>query len=258
MLKLKQFVLLAVSSVTHYTPRLFSFKTSRPKAFKFRSGEFVMLGLIIKCKLVLRAYSVCSATWASDLEFYSIKASNGPFTSYLQKITTDSLVLMRTKPTGTLVLEGLRSGDRLFLFCTGTGVAPFLSIISDPRTYVQFKEVIVVLTCRERAELKFLFIRYAELLKEAEFVRFTDGKLRFYTSVTRQSYPFVGRVTHIIKSGVLLYNLNLSCFDIRSRFMICGSQAMISDTIQVLSYLGFKEGSLNNPQDFVYEKAFTN
>ncbi|XXM93307.1 MAG: ferredoxin--NADP reductase [Candidatus Hodgkinia cicadicola] len=252
----KQHVVLDVVSVIHYTDKLFSFKTVRPKAFKFKAGEFVMLGLIIKQKLVSRAYSICSASWRHTLEFYSIKVANGPFTSFLQKLTTKSAVIMKTKATGTLTLASLKPGKRLFLLCTGTGVAPFVSVMFEPEVYEAYEEVILVMACRLVKELQFLLRKCRQLVRSMRASALSKAKLRVYTSVTRDSYPFVGRITTLITSGILLDDLNLLALTPLDRFMICGSQAMIEDMVCTLKLLGYKEGSVSSPQAFVYEKAF--
>ncbi|ATY93603.1 Ferredoxin--NADP reductase [Candidatus Hodgkinia cicadicola] len=252
----KQHIALNITGITHYTDRLFSFKTRRPKTFRFKAGEFVMIGLIINSKPVFRAYSICSASWQRALEFYSIKVPNGPFTSFLQKLTLRSAIIIKTKTTGTLTLASLKPGKRLFLLCTGTGVAPFISILFEPETYETYDEIIVVMVCRLVNELQYLFCKCRQLVRSVKIGVLAKNKLRIYTSVTRDRYPFTGRVTSLIASGVLLDDLNMSTFAESDRFMICGSQAMISDTTLTLKRLGYKEGSTSNPQAFVYEKAF--
>ncbi|WGS83417.1 MAG: ferredoxin--NADP reductase [Candidatus Hodgkinia cicadicola] len=245
-----------VVGVTHYTNKLFSFKTTRPKALSFKAGEFVMIGLVIKNKPVFRAYSICSAIWQSWLEFYSIKVVNGPFTSFLQKLTPKSSIIVKAKATGTLTLSGLKPGKRLFLLGTGTGIAPFISIMLDPETYEVFEEVIVVLACRLVAELQYLLEKHQQIVADSQLKPMTKNRIRMYTSVTRDSHPFTGRITTLITSGVLTDDLNMKGLDESDRFMICGSQAMIADTACVLKSLKFKEGSASDPQSFVYEKAF--
>ncbi|XXN13613.1 MAG: ferredoxin--NADP reductase [Candidatus Hodgkinia cicadicola] len=252
----KQYIVLNVIGVIHYTDKLFSFRTNRPKAFRFKTGEFVMIGLIINSETVFRAYSICSASWQRTLEFYSIKVPNGPFTSFLQKLTPKSAVIMKVKATGTLTLSSLKPGRRLFLLCTGTGVAPFVSVMFEPAAYEIYDEVIVVMACRLVCELKFLSNKCRQLVRNKRLSMLFKNKLRVYTSVTRDNYPFVGRITALITSGALVDDLNLSALTQFDRFMVCGSQAMIADTTLALKALGYKEGSVNNPQAFVYEKAF--
>ncbi len=180
--------------VKHYSGRLFSFKTSRPSKLKFSAGEFVMIGLIIKGKPMFRAYSICSPSWKRELEFYSIKVPNGPFTSYLQKITTSNAVILKVKPTGTLLVRALKPGKRLFLLCTGTGVAPFVSIVFEPEAYKKFEEIVLVLTCRKIGELQYLQHKIALLVRSPEAKALAKGRARFYTSITREAYPFTGRI----------------------------------------------------------------
>ncbi|ATW06047.1 Ferredoxin--NADP reductase [Candidatus Hodgkinia cicadicola] len=250
------YTILNVIDITHYTDKLFSFKTNKPKAFRFKAGEFVTIGLVIKSKAVFRAYSICSASWQYTLEFYSIKVPNGAFTSFLQKLTPKSAIIMKVKAAGTLTLSSLKPGRRLFLLCTGAGVAPFASIMFGPEAYETYNEVIVVLVCRLVCELQFLLHKCRQLVCNAQLSMLLKNKLRVYTSVTRDSYPFVGRITALITSGTLVDDLNLSALTQFDRFMVCGSQAMIADTTLALKALGYKEGSINSPQAFVYEKAF--
>ncbi|PIM95855.1 Ferredoxin--NADP reductase [Candidatus Hodgkinia cicadicola] len=253
-----EYTLAKVLQIKHYTRTLFSFKTTRPSKFRFKPGEFVMIGLILRGKFIFRAYSICSPTWHNALEFYSIKVPNGPFTSFLQKITTDSSIIIKTKSTGTLILDSLTPGKRLFLLCTGTGIAPFISIISDPETYIKYNEVIVVLTCRFSQELRYFNYKIKQLLKQPHIESHAKNKLRFYLSTTQEPYPYSGRITWLIKSGTLIADLNTYTLNKRDRFMICGSQQMILDVVNLLKSIGYIEGTINNPQDFVYEKAFVN
>ncbi|AHL31009.1 MAG: Ferredoxin--NADP reductase [Candidatus Hodgkinia cicadicola] len=252
----KQHVVLNVIGIVHYTGNLFSFKTNKPKRFRFKAGEFVMIGLVINSRPVFRAYSICSASWQRALEFYSVKVPNGPFTSFLQKLTPKSAIIMKVKATGTLTLSSLKPGKRLFLLCTGTGVAPFVSVMFEPEAYESYDEVIVVMVCRLVCELQFLLNKCRQLVRNARLSALIKNKLRVYTSVTRDSYPFVGRITELITSGALVDDLNLSALTQLDRFMVCGSQAMIADTTLALKALGYKEGSVNSPQAFAYEKAF--
>ncbi|MGP1916040.1 MAG: FAD-binding oxidoreductase, partial [Candidatus Hodgkinia cicadicola] len=149
--------------VKHYSRKLFSFALSRPIRFKFKAGEFMMIGLIINKKPVFRAYSICTPSWSTVLEFYSIKVPEGALTTFLQKISTRNTILIKMKSTGTLVLSALIPGNRLYLFCTGTGVAPFVSILFEPEVYEKFKQVIIVQTCRQVVELQYLKDKLSEL-----------------------------------------------------------------------------------------------
>ncbi|MCB1479436.1 MAG: ferredoxin--NADP reductase [Rhodobiaceae bacterium] len=249
---------LMVTEVTHYTDRLFHFRTTRPVSFRFRSGEFVMIGLPGGEKPVYRAYSIASPNWAEDLEFFSIKVPDGPLTSRLQHVQPGDTVYMREKATGTLVNDALLPGKRLYMFSTGTGIAPFASLIRDPETYEKFDKVILTHTCREVAELKFGIdlvagVKADEMLNEL----FDTSKLVHYTSVTREDYPFKGRITDLITSGKLFADLGVPPLDPAvDRGMICGSMAMLKDTKALLEQAGLNEGANNKPGEFVIERAF--
>lgn len=246
-----------VVSVKHYTDRLFSFRITRPAAFRFRSGEFVMIGLPNAEKPVYRAYSVASPSWDEEVEFFSIKVENGPLTEHLQKIVPGDIVLMRKKPTGTLVLDALLPGKRLYLFSTGTGVAPFASLVRDPETYEKFEEVILVQTCREVAELTYITELVEALAEDPLVGECSAGKLRLYTTTTREASPRMGRVTDLMRSGKLFYDLGLPPISPETdRAMICGSMAMLNETKAVLENFGLEEGANNAPATFVVERAF--
>ena len=192
-----------VTEVQHYTDSLFRFRMTRPDTFRFRSGEFVMIGLPNAEKPVFRAYSVASPSWDEELEFYSIKVPGGPLTEYLQKIKEGDTVLMRKKPTGTLVNDALLPGKRLWMFSTGTGFAPFASLIREPETYEKFEEVIVTHTCREVAELTYSQELVASVKEDPLCGEFA-GNLRLYATVTREDFPFEGRLTDLMASGKVL------------------------------------------------------
>ncbi|MGZ2483428.1 ferredoxin--NADP+ reductase [Rhizobium pisi] len=246
-----------VLAVTHYTDRLFRFTMTRPQGFRFRSGEFAMIGLMVEGKPVFRAYSIASPAWAEELEFFSIKVPDGPLTSHLQAIKPGDQVLMRKKPTGTLVLDALTPGRRLYMFSTGTGIAPFASLIRDPETYEKFEEVILTHTTRDVAELKYGFdlvheIQNDELLKEV-----VGDKLRHYPTVTREDFAYRGRITDLISSGKLFTDLGVPPLDPAiDRGMICGSSAMLKDTKELLEKAGLDEGANSKPAEFVIERAF--
>lgn len=246
-----------VLSVTHYTDRLFRFTMTRPQGFRFRSGEFAMIGLMVEGKPVFRAYSIASPAWAEELEFFSIKVTDGPLTSHLQLIKPGDQVLMRKKPTGTLVLDALTPGKRLYMFSTGTGIAPFASLIRDPETYEKFDEVILTHTTREISELKYGFdlvheIQNDELLKEV-----VGDKLRHYATVTREDFEYRGRITDLISSGKLFTDLGVPPIDPAiDRGMICGSSTMLKDTKELLEKAGLDEGANSKPAEFVIERAF--
>jgi len=246
-----------VVSVKHYTDSLFSFRITRPQSFRFRSGEFVMIGLPNAAKPVYRAYSVASPAWDDELEFYSIKVPDGPLTQHLQKIQPGDVVLLRPKPTGTLVLDALTPGRRLFMIATGTGVAPFASLVRDPETYEKFDEVILTNTCRDVADLQY-GNELAALASEDPLIgEMAGGKLRYYATTTREQSPFMGRITTLIENGKLFSDLGIQAFDpATDRVMLCGSMAMIKDVAALLEARGFVEGSNNAPAQFVLERAF--
>jgi ferredoxin/flavodoxin---NADP+ reductase len=246
-----------VIDVQHYTDRLFRFRMTRPDSFRFRSGEFVMIGLMIDGKPLYRAYSIASPAWAEELEFFSIKAPDGPLTTHLQMIQPGDQVLMRKKPTGTLVLDALTPGKRLYMFSTGTGIAPFASLMREPETYEKFEEVILCHTCREVAELQYGFDLVNEIKNDEILSEIVGDKLKHYATVTREEFPFKGRITDLIASGKLFSDLGVPPLDPEiDRGMICGSAAMLKDTKEALEKAGLTEGANNKPAEFVIERAF--
>lgn len=246
-----------VISIQHYTDRLFKFRTTRPQAFRFRSGEFVMIGLRGETGApLLRAYSIASPAWDEELEFYSIKAPGGPLTSRLQHIQTGDEVLVGRKPTGTLVLDALTPGKRLFLISTGTGFAPFASLLREPETYEKFESVIVTHTCRLAAELEYSR-EIVAALPDDPLVGERAGAVTRYASCTRDAHEHTGRITDLIASGKLFEDLGVPPLDpAHDRAMICGSLALIADVAALLKGANFTEGSNSAPADFVIEKAF--
>jgi ferredoxin/flavodoxin---NADP+ reductase len=246
-----------VTSVEHYTDRLFRFRMTRPAEFRFRSGEFAMIGLMVDGKPIYRAYSVASPAWDDELEFFSIKVPDGPLTSHLQNLKVGDTVLMRKKPTGTLVNDALVPGKRLYMFSTGTGIAPFASLIRDPETYEKFEEVILCHTCREVEELKYGYDLVEEIRNHEFLSEIVGVKLKHYATVTRDAnYPHQGRITDNIVSGKL-FDLGVAPLDPEiDRGMICGSAAMLKETKQLLIDAGLDEGSNNKPGQFVIERAF--
>jgi ferredoxin--NADP+ reductase len=246
-----------VLAVTHYTDRLFRFTMTRPKEFRFRSGEFAMIGLMVDGKPVYRAYSIASPAWADELEFFSIKVPEGPLTSHLQAIKPGDQVLMRKKPTGTLVLDALTPGKRLYMFSTGTGIAPFASLIRDPETYEKFDEVILTHTCREIAELKYGFDLVHEIQHDELLSEIVGHKLKHYPTVTREDFEYRGRITDLMASGKVFADLGVPPIDpVIDRGMICGSTAMLKETKELLEKFGLTEGANNKPSEFVIERAF--
>lgn len=246
-----------VTQVQHYTDRLFAFRMTRPSTFRFRSGEFVMIGLPNAQKPVFRAYSVASPSWDEELEFFSIKVPDGPLTEHLQKIQPGDTVLMRQKPTGTLVNDALVPGKRLYLFSTGTGIAPFASLIRDPETYDKFEQVILLHCCREKAELTYGFETVQHTKADPLVGDDASERLVHYASTTREPSDCMGRLTDLVTSGKLFEDLGVPPLDPRTdRGMICGSMAFLKDTKAVLEAAGLTEGANSRPAEFVVERAF--
>ena len=257
-----------VTEVEHYTDRLFRFRTARPASLRFRSGEFVMLGLMGdpdsetgKQKPLLRAYSIASPAWDDTLEFYSIKVQDGPLTSKLQHIQPGDQVILRPKPVGTLVHDALLPGRRLWFFSTGTGIAPFASLLRDPQTYEDYEQVILTHTCRDAAELKYgenliASIRSDEILAELIGDGFAD-KLIYYPTTTRQKSPKMGRITELLETGELLRDLGIDRISPETdRAMVCGSIGLNTDMKRILEGFGLREGANSEPAEYVVEKAF--
>ena len=247
-----------VTSVTHWTDRLFSFRVTRPRSLRFRSGEFVMIGLMGETgKPLLRAYSIASPAWDEELEFYSIKVPGGPLTSHLQHIQPGDEIILRPKPVGTLVHDALLPGNRLWLLATGTGIAPFASLMREPETYEKYRRVIMMHTCREVAELEY-GRRLVESLKDDPLIGdLVGGKLLYYPTTTREPFPQMGRITDNLTSGKVFADLGLSPMDPEDdRVMVCGSLAFNHDVKAVLEGFGLHEGANSEPQEFVVEKAF--
>ncbi|SDQ96136.1 ferredoxin--NADP reductase [Pseudovibrio sp. Tun.PSC04-5.I4] len=246
-----------VTEVTHFTDRLFRFKITRPASFRFRSGEFVMIGLMIDGKPLFRAYSIASPSWDEELEFFSIKVPDGPLTQHLQNVKIGDEIFLKKKSTGTLVLDALSPAKRLYMFSSGTGIAPFASLIRDPETYEKFEEVILTHTTREIAELQYGEQLIADISKDPLIGEMAQGKLHLYNSVTREKFQREGRITHLIDSGKLFSDLGVPKLNsAEDRAMICGSMHMIADTKTLLEQRGFDEGANNHPSDFVVERAF--
>jgi len=246
-----------VLSVHHWTDRLFSFTTTRDPALRFSNGHFTMIGLMVDGKPLLRAYSIVSANYEEHLEFLSIKVPDGPLTSRLQHIQVGDKILVGRKPTGTLVVDYLLPGKRLYLFATGTGLAPFMSIVRAPETYERFDRVVLVHGVRQVAELAYNDY-LNELLPEHELLaEIIGGKLAYYPTVTREAFPTQGRITDLITSGKLFADLGEPPLDpAEDRAMLCGSPSMLRDLKRMLEQRGFKEGNTSTPGDFVIERAF--
>lgn len=247
-----------VTHVRHWTDRLFSFRVTRPRSLRFRSGEFVMIGLRgDNGRPILRAYSIASPAWDEELEFYSIKVPDGPLTSRLRHIRPGERVILRPKPVGTLVLDALLPGERLWLFATGTGIAPFASLIRDPDTYARYSQVILTHTCRERAAL-----HYGEslvgLTRDDPLVgEDATARLRYFPTTTREHSAQTGRVTTLIRAGEIFDRLGVAPISAATdRAMVCGSMALNLEMKEILGSFGLHEGSNAAPAEYVVEKAF--
>lgn len=247
-----------VTEVHHWTDSLFSFKTTRDPGFRFRNGHFTMMGLEQENgRPLLRAYSLTSANYEDELEFFSIKVQDGPLTSQLQHIQPGDKVLVNSKSTGTLVTDALLPGKRLYLISTGTGLAPFMSIIKDPEVYEQYDHIILTHGVRYRDELAYQAFIQHELPNNEFFGDLVKEKLIYYPSVTRESYDRNGRITELLSEGKITSELGLP--DIspeHDRFMICGSPSMLKDTCDILDAAGFSEARSQQAGHYVIERAF--
>ncbi len=246
-----------VTGVRHWTDRLFSFTCTRDPAFRFLSGQFTMIGLPINGKPLLRAYSMASAVYDEQLEFFSIKVPDGPLTSKLQHISPGDTVLVGRKPVGTLVQDSLIPGRTLYLLGTGTGLAPFASIIRDPDVYDRFDKIVLAHGCREVAELGY-GRDLVESLSDNELLGdLVREKLLYYPTVTREPFQYQGRITDLLETDKLTDDLGLDQFGPEhDRVMLCGSEAFLADMVQLLDRTGFVEGSAHHPGTYVIEKAF--
>ncbi|WP_197916522.1 ferredoxin--NADP reductase [Thiosulfatihalobacter marinus] len=257
-----------VTEVRHYTDRLFSFKCTRPASLRFRSGEFVMIGLMGdsdpktgKQKPLLRAYSIASPSWEEELEFYSIKVQDGPLTSKLQHIRPGDEIILRPKPVGTLVHDALLPGKRIWFFATGTGFAPFASLLREPQTYTDYDEIIITHTCREAGELTY-GREIIDSLKEDELLNEVIGegfwkKIKYYPTTTREDSAKMGRITDLIRSGEAYRDLGVEPLSPENdRAMICGNLAFNLELKDMLEEAGLEEGANSNPKQYVVEKAF--
>ncbi|MBC7738518.1 MAG: ferredoxin--NADP reductase [Candidatus Saccharibacteria bacterium] len=247
-----------VTSVTHWTDRLFSFRVTRPKSLRFRSGEFVMIGLMNdNGKPLLRAYSIASPAWDDELEFYSIKVPDGPLTSRLQHIKPGDDIILRPKPVGTLVHDALLPGRRLWFLATGTGFAPFASLLREPETYEKYDQVIMMHTCREIAELDYGRTLIESLKDDPLIGELVGDKLMYYPTTTRQPSARMGRITDNLTNSKVFTDLGLPRMNPEEdRAMVCGSLAFNHDVKAVLESFGLREGANSEPLEFVVEKAF--
>ena len=246
-----------VLSVHHWTDNLFSFTTTRDSSFRFRNGEFTMIGLKVNEKPLLRAYSVASANYEENLEFFSIKVPDGPLTSRLQHLKEGDQIIVSRKATGTLVIDNLTDGRNLYLIGTGTGLAPFLSVIKDPETYERFEKVVLLHGCRHVRELAYGELITEKLPQDEMIGDMIRNQLIYYPTVTRDPFRNRGRITDLITSGKLFEDISLPQLDAaKDRVMMCGSPALLLDTKRLLEERGFVEGNHGEPADFVVEKAF--
>ncbi|MFT5650401.1 MAG: ferredoxin--NADP+ reductase [Yoonia sp.] len=257
-----------VTAVKHYTDSLFSFRMTRPASMRFRSGEFVMIGLMGephpetgKQKPLLRAYSIASPSWDDELEFYSIKVPDGPLTSRLQHIQVGDEIILRPKPVGTLVHDALLPGKRLYFFSTGTGFAPFASLLREPDTYEKYDEVIITHTCRDVEELTYSRDLIANIKQDEMMIELLGAdnlaKIRYYPTTTREQSPKMGRITTLIDNGELFNDLGVPPLNpATDRAMVCGSLAFNIDIKVLMEKAGLHEGANSEPGQFVIEKAF--
>ncbi|OIP22152.1 MAG: ferredoxin--NADP(+) reductase [Comamonadaceae bacterium CG2_30_60_41] len=246
-----------VLSVHHWTDRLFSFTTTRDPILRFSNGHFTMIGLRVDGKPLLRAYSIVSANYEDHLEFLSIKVQDGPLTSRLQHIKVGDKIVVGKKPTGTLLIDYLLPGKNLYLFGTGTGLAPFLSIVRDPETYEKFEKVILVHGVRQVAELAYMEYLTVDLPQHEFLGEMVTQQMLYYPTVTREPFKNRGRITDLIELGKLQADLGLPKFDpATDRAMMCGSPALLKDLKVILEKRGFIEGNTTKQGDFVVERAF--
>ena len=257
-----------VTAVKHWTDKLFSFRVTRPSTMRFRSGEFVMIGLMGevnpktgKQKPLLRAYSIASPSWDDELEFYSIKVQDGPLTSRLQHIQVGDEIILRPKPVGTLVHDALIPGKRIWFFATGTGFAPFASLLRDPQTYEDYDEIIITHTCRTAGELTYGAELIENLKKDEMMIELLGeenlAKIRYYPTTTREESPKMGRITDLMRSGEVFTDLSVEPINPDTdRAMVCGNLAFNLEIKDLLEGYGLEEGANSKPAQYVVEKAF--
>lgn len=246
-----------VTDVKHWNDTLFSFKTSRAPSFRFKNGHFIMIGLEHEGRPLMRAYSIASANYEEELEFFSIKVQDGPLTSKLQQIKAGDEILMSRKPTGTLIVDNLLPGRNLYLISTGTGLAPFMSIIRDPETYAAYDKVILTHGTRFTSELAYQDEILNELPNNEYFGEEVREKLIYYPTVTRDEFHTRGRITDAMRNGKLTADIGLDDLNVEhDRFMICGSPSMLKETCEILDGMGCYEAKQGNHGHYVVERAF--
>jgi ferredoxin--NADP+ reductase len=247
-----------VIDVQHWNDSLFSFRTTRDPGFRFDSGQFVMIGLEVDGRPLMRAYSIASANWEEHLEFFSIKVPDGPLTSRLQHLKPGDALTVSRKPTGTLVLNDLKPGKHLYLLGTGTGLAPFMSIIRDPETYERFDKIVLAHGVRQVDDLAYADYLQHELPQHEYLGELVREKLIYYPSVTREAFRNRGRITDAIVDGLMSDTIGLPPLDpATDRVMLCGSPAMLDDLAALLDGRGFQASPrTREPGDYVIERAF--
>jgi ferredoxin/flavodoxin---NADP+ reductase len=246
-----------VTSVHHWNDTLFSFTSTRDPGFRYKNGFFTMIGIEVNGKPLVRAYSMVSANYEEQLEFFSIKVPDGALTSRLQHLKVGDTLLVGAKPTGTLVAENLLPGKHLYLFGTGTGLAPFMSIIKDPEVYEMYEKIILVHGVRIISELAYQDFITNELPNNEFFGDIIREKLIYYPTVTREKFRNTGRVTDLMVSGKLFRDIGLPPANLEDdRFMLCGSPSMLKDTGKILNQFGFQEARNGNQGHYVIERAF--
>ena len=247
-----------VLDVRHWNDTLFSFRTTRDAGLRFENGHFVMLGLPVDGKPLLRAYSIASANYEDHLEFFSIKVAHGPLTSRLQHLKPGDDIIISRKPTGTLLLHDLLPGKHLYLLATGTGLAPFLSIVRDPETYARFDKVVLVHGVRQVSDLAYHDYLTHELPNHEFLGERVREKLVYYPTATREPFRYNGRLTELINSGKLFADIGLPSFTPDDdRAMLCGSPSMLADTRALLDARGFQPSPhIGTPGHYVFERAF--